>query len=362
VEEDQLHEWTPRPEEGQEARAKRDAYLAGRDFHMHIHEPAASATATGNEIASTREAILAATESVTGHAAVIGLLQKLSGQVRALAAERDAPKADLRARAGLDAHDARPDTEHALRLPGEHAQDTTTVPARSIGPAAATTGTVVPAQDRAPASGRRARQLVPAGCALLLAGVAVTAFMLTRAPAAPVPLASWLQTATFNGTNSQVTVPGPVLNTGAGASFTVSAWVDLSSTSNWATAVSQDAAVSSSFFLQYSLDDDAWAFSRTSTDTVAAGAARAVSSTPPATGQWTHLVGVYNWSGRQLSLYVNGALQGTAQDPTPFAGQGDVVIGRARSNNGDSDWFPGMIKDVEIFQQALTASQVSALP
>jgi hypothetical protein len=199
---------------------------------------------------------------------------------------------------------------------------------------------------------------------------ATTAVPVTAAPAtatkvpsttAPVPLANWPHTATFNGTNSQATLPGPALNTGAGASFTVSAWVDLSSTGDWATAVSQDTAVSSSFFLQYSLGNDAWAFSRVLTDTVGAGAARAASTTPPVTGQWTHLVGVFDASDGQLSLYVNGVLQGTAQDITPFAGQGDVVIGRARSNNGDSDWFPGMIRDVEVFQQALTASQISAL-
>jgi concanavalin A-like lectin/glucanase superfamily protein len=204
---------------------------------------------------------------------------------------------------------------------------------------------------------------VPVTAAPAAAPATATKVPPTTAPVAapPVPLANWPHTATFNGTNSQATLPGPALDTGAGASFTVSAWVDLYSTSDWATAVSQDTAVSSSFFLQYSLGNAAWAFSRVITDTVDAGAARALSTTPPVTGQWTHLVGVYDASDGQLSLYVNAILQGTARDITPFAGQGDVVIGRARSNDGDSDWFPGMIKDVEVFQQALTASQISAL-
>ena len=49
-------------------------------------------------------------------------------------------------------------------------------------------------------------------------------------------------------------------------------------------------------------------------------------------------------------------------DITPFAGHGDVVIGRAKSFGRLSDWFPGMIRDVEVFQQALSASQVKVLP
>jgi Concanavalin A-like lectin/glucanases superfamily len=187
--------------------------------------------------------------------------------------------------------------------------------------------------------------------------------------AAPVPLASWIAMEDFNGTSDEVTLPGPELNTGAEASFTVSAWVKISSSAlaylsehnQYATAVSEDTAMSSSFFLQYSVDDKAWAFSRVYTDTVGAGAARALSEHALVVpGKWTHLVGVYSAPDGELSLYVGGVLCGSAQDATPFAG-GDVVIGRARSNGGDGDWFPGFIKSVNLFQLALTPEQVSAL-
>jgi large repetitive protein len=88
---------------------------------------------------------------------------------------------------------------------------------------------------------------------------------------------------------------------------------------------------------------------------------RAWSVFTPATDQWTHLVGVYDAPDGQMLLYVNGALEGTATDNTPFAGNGGIVIGRAEDNGQRVDWFPGTITDVEVFQQALTPGQVGAL-
>jgi hypothetical protein len=37
------------------------------------------------------------------------------------------------------------------------------------------------------------------------------------------------------------------------------------------------------------------------------------------------------------------------------------VVGRAKYSGLPSDWFTGKIKDVEVFQKALTASQVKSL-
>jgi eukaryotic-like serine/threonine-protein kinase len=243
---------------------------------------------------------------------------------------------------------ARPGAEQALRLldgqPGETATLTASWPAGLAGPL--------------PARRRRSRRLALWCGAVVAAGALAAGLVLSLAGSgAPAPLASWPGPGTFNGVSTQATLPGPALGTGAGASFTVSAWVDLASTRSFATAVSQDAAVGSSFYLQYSLADDAWAFAR-----VTAGSGiRAVSKAPPATGQWTRLAGVYSAPDGRLTLYVNGVMQGTARVTAPIAGHGDLVIGRARFAGGPADWFPGMIKDVEAFQVALTASQVKAL-
>ena len=168
-----------------------------------------------------------------------------------------------------------------------------------------------------------------------------------------------------NGTNSQMYTDGPVLSTGSGASFTVSAWVDMTalpaSGQSAETAVSQDGGVNSGFYLQYIEPDDRWALSRSSSDSDNPGVSRALSASAPALNTWTHLVGVYNAANDTMYLYVNGVAQGTATDSTPFAAPGDLAVGRAQYNGQETDWFKGAIKKVEVFSSALSAAQVSEL-
>ena len=172
-------------------------------------------------------------------------------------------------------------------------------------------------------------------------------------------------TCLFNGTNSQIYTNGPVLSTGSGKSFTVSAWVEMTalpaSGQTGETAVSQDAGEDSGFYLQYTEPSDRWAFSRVGTNTENPTAYRALSASEPSLGTWTHLVGVYDDADHTQYLYVNGVAQGTATDSTPFASSGDLAIGRAQYNGQDTDWLKGAIKKVEVFGVALSAAQVSAL-
>lgn len=162
----------------------------------------------------------------------------------------------------------------------------------------------------------------------------------------------------FNGTSSQLTTSGPVLDTAAGASFTVSAWVYLTKSTFFATAVSQDGGVNSAFFLQYSSADKRWAFARVRADATNSAGIRALSSSPAPLNTWTHLVGVFTAGTGTLRLYVNSVAQRTATDTTPFAASGPLAIGRARFNGKPTDWFPGQINDVKVFDHALTAGQV----
>ncbi|MEV5753688.1 LamG domain-containing protein [Actinoallomurus sp. NPDC052308] len=153
----------------------------------------------------------------------------------------------------------------------------------------------------------------------------------------------------FNGKDSQLTTAGPVLGTGAGQSFTVSAWVYLTSTAHFATAVSQDGSTWSTFYLQYVKAGNRWAFSRNT---------RSLSSAAPKLRTWTHLVGVYDAGGGQVTLYVNGVRQSTTRDTSPVSSTGDLAIGRAKANGKNTDWFPGRINDVKVFSTALTAAQI----
>jgi Concanavalin A-like lectin/glucanases superfamily len=173
-------------------------------------------------------------------------------------------------------------------------------------------------------------------------------------------------TAVFTGANnSDITTPAAVLATGPGANFTVSAWVDLTSlptsASKAATAVSQGAGINSAFYLQYFESANRWAFARMDTDTAKSKAARTLSLTTAQTNVWTHLVGVYTAAGGSVTLYVNGVNQGTTKDTTPFASTQGLEIGGARLDNAGSDGFTGAIKDVRVFNQALSPQQVAGL-
>ena len=172
--------------------------------------------------------------------------------------------------------------------------------------------------------------------------------------------------AVFSGANdSDINTDSPVLQTGPGSSFTVSAWVDLTSmptsASRAATAVSQGAGIDSAFYLQYFEPENRWAFARMDTDTELSNAARTLSQSTAQTDVWTHLVGVFDASGGAVRLYVNGTLQGTTTDPSPFASTQGLEIGGARYSSTGSDGFTGQIKDVRAFGEALSAREVAAL-
>jgi hypothetical protein len=171
--------------------------------------------------------------------------------------------------------------------------------------------------------------------------------------------------ATFGGAaDSAFTTAGPVLNTGAGRSFTVEAsvWMsEIKPDGEFATAVSQDGNVNSGFYLQYSGANGCWAFARVTSDTSNAPGIRALGCGYSYDQTWTSLTGVFDASDDQLRLYVNGSLAGTATDPTPFAADGPLAIGRAQFNGSATDWFPGAMNNVEVFNTALTSAQVQLL-
>jgi hypothetical protein len=128
------------------------------------------------------------------------------------------------------------------------------------------------------------------------------------------------------------------------------------------TIVSQDGTYDSGFYLQYSGIDKKWAFARVAGDTDASPAGiRALSKSTPHLSTWTHLVGVFDASDDQLRLYVNGVLEGTATDSSPFAATGDLAIGRAQFNGAATDWFDGAANQIMVYNQALTTAQVDKI-
>jgi hypothetical protein len=129
--------------------------------------------------------------------------------------------------------------------------------------------------------------------------------------------------------------------------------VRLDSLGGFATAVSQDGPQASGFFLQYSGADNRFAFSFVG--------GRALASQPPEPGRWYHLVGVRDAAANQLRLYVDGALAGTTTQRCPEPATGNTVIGRAKFNGNQVDFWRGAIDQVHVYDRALSAAEVARL-
>jgi hypothetical protein len=146
---------------------------------------------------------------------------------------------------------------------------------------------------------------------------------------------------------------------GTTARFSVGAWVRLTSTAADAVAVSQAGTTVSGFTLGYEKAADRWSFRMPRTDDVAATVDAARSTAAPALNTWTHLAGVF--TGTQVLLYVDGALQATTSHPATFPATGALEAGAALSTTRTAFW-PGRVDDVRTWStRALPAGDVAEL-
>ncbi|MFI9388578.1 LamG-like jellyroll fold domain-containing protein [Kutzneria sp. NPDC052558] len=163
----------------------------------------------------------------------------------------------------------------------------------------------------------------------------------------------------LDGSTGYVATAGPLLTTTG--SYSVSAWANLSSTTNDSVIASQDGSQNSAFTLKYDATTQRWAFSMAAADTAGATQIKAVSQFAPATNTWTHLVGTYNATTGTLTLFVNGSVVGTAHNTTPFAAGGALAIGRGLANATNTGFFSGKLSNVQAWSYALAPAQVLAL-
>ncbi len=162
----------------------------------------------------------------------------------------------------------------------------------------------------------------------------------------------------LNGTTGYGATTAPAMDTSK--SFTVSAWVKLNSLSVNSTFVSQNGTTNNGFQLYYSSGAQAWAFGRHSTD--ASGAVwRAAYGSKATTGQWTHLVGVYDATAKEIRLYVNGRLTATRDwTYTPWNATGPLQIGRKLSSSAYGEYANAAISNIRIYPTALPPADASA--
>lgn len=121
------------------------------------------------------------------------------------------------------------------------------------------------------------------------------------------------------------------------------------------TAVSQDGAHVSSFFLQYSGPDEHFAFSVPGARTIAQMTGK------PQAGHWYQLTGTYSHKHHRMRIYVNGMLAGSRKAVSKVEPVGGVVIGRAQAGGKKTDFWRGGIADVHVYDRELTPDQVATL-
>jgi alpha-L-arabinofuranosidase len=158
---------------------------------------------------------------------------------------------------------------------------------------------------------------------------------------------------------SSVDAPAGIIDTTR--SFSVSAWVKLTSVAGYQTFVSVDGGNLSGFYLQLRADTGTFSFTVPTADSITSGGAVASAPWTPSTGVWYHLTGVDDLAAGQVELYVNGVLQAEVRVSGTWPATGDTAIGRGYYNRGQVDWVSGQIDDVQLFQQALTGNQVCGL-
>ncbi|MEU4155413.1 LamG-like jellyroll fold domain-containing protein [Actinoplanes sp. NPDC026670] len=163
----------------------------------------------------------------------------------------------------------------------------------------------------------------------------------------------------FDGMSGQASTGGPVVDTGQ--SFTVTAWVRLTSAGGYHTAVGQDGAQASAFYLQRA-GSGRWTFAVPATDTVDPAFATAVGG-PAVVNRWTHLAGVYDAAAATVTLYVDGIRDATAGTVAgrAFTSSGPLTIGRSKYNGWAGNFWPGDIDDVRVLSGVLPAQQISRL-
>jgi alpha-L-arabinofuranosidase len=152
----------------------------------------------------------------------------------------------------------------------------------------------------------------------------------------------------------------PIIDTST--SFTVSAWVNLASTSGFQTFVSEDGTQVSGFYLQLRGDTGRFALTRLAYDSTAAyGAIASASAIVPQPGVWYQLTGVYDATAQTVSLYVDGQLQQTTHALAPWSATGPLAVGRGFYNGNPTDWVSGSIDDVRAYAGVLPARDIRAL-
>ncbi|MER5833713.1 LamG domain-containing protein [Streptomyces sp. NPDC002130] len=172
---------------------------------------------------------------------------------------------------------------------------------------------------------------------------------------APAPAGTKLTaTAALDGSSHGYLTPDVPAVGDPRKSFAVSAWARPAETGRNMTVAGQDAGEFAAFALGLNARGQSpdWSFT-VGGATVSGGA--------PETGEWAHLLGVYDAETGKAQLYVNGDEVGNRAEATPAASAGAFQIGRVRDGNGYHDRWHGELGGVRVHDRVVVPDEAAEL-
>ncbi|KUL37074.1 LamG domain protein jellyroll fold domain protein [Streptomyces regalis] len=161
----------------------------------------------------------------------------------------------------------------------------------------------------------------------------------------------------LNGSTGNAATNGPVFE--PRAAYTISAWVRLDSMAKDAAVLGQKGSDGNPFALWYIASQKKWYFGVRNADSTSFTGRYSVYEAQP--NVWTHLAATYDPDAGQLAFYVDARRQ---SDPVAvsktIASDGPLQFGRLQSASGTSytNYFPGSIDEVAIWQRALSSELI----
>jgi hypothetical protein len=159
------------------------------------------------------------------------------------------------------------------------------------------------------------------------------------------------------------TAPGAAPDFDTARSYSVSAWVTLTSTPNTTpfTAVSREGVRGSAFQLGYAADGH-WRFTVQGNDADSPTVRYVLSDALAQANKWTLLTGTYDSASGTLRLYVDGVAQTAVVAGAPaFTATGSLDIGRRKWAGIYDVGFAGRIADVNVWDRVISDKEVTAL-
>ncbi|MFF7704519.1 LamG-like jellyroll fold domain-containing protein [Streptomyces lydicus] len=166
---------------------------------------------------------------------------------------------------------------------------------------------------------------------------------------------------TLDGKDDYASVDAAHFNTER--SYAVTAWARVTDAARNQTVVAQDGGFLSAFYLSYEASGGVWSARLATKDATDGGLTqqRVASKQKAAIGKWVHLAAVHDTVHNTVSLYVNGILQGSADAPQAWYGDGAMQIGRALYRGAYTDYLAGQIDDVRTFDRPVSEGEIHQL-